>query len=263
TPELPRAYFKDEYGLNADLYHHEGHYIAYLNGITMGGGYGVSAHGSHLIATEATQFAMPEVKIGFFPDVGAVYHLARLPDEMGTYLALTGNTIGPADLLFTGLAEAFIPLDDFARLKDALANGGHPDEVLASMDRPCEGESLLAANIDVIARCFAHDSAEAIVDALETQGSDFAKGAAVDIKARSPLSVKIALAHIRAAAKEDFDTIIARDLRMALKFLENADFAEGVRAAVLDKDRNPKWQHATLSAVLPENVGLYFKPSTD
>ncbi len=260
--ETPRAYFRDEYGLNADLFHHKGHYVSYLNGITMGGGYGVSAHGSHIVATEATQFAMPEVKIGFFPDVGATYHLARLPFELGTYLALTGNTIGPADLMFTGLAEAYIPLEGFDRMKAALA-GGNPDDVLASMSVTPTGEDTLKPNVDVIARCFAAGSAEAILDALETDGCAFAVQAAADIRARSPLSVKVALAHLRQAGLDDFDTVIARDLRLAYRFLETPDFAEGVRAAVIDKDRNPRWNPASLSAVGGDIVALYLNSRAD
>ncbi|NBX65938.1 MAG: enoyl-CoA hydratase/isomerase family protein [Proteobacteria bacterium] len=254
--KTPHAYFKDEYGLNADLYHHKGHYVSYLNGITMGGGYGVSAHGSHIVATEATQFAMPEVKIGFFPDVGAVYHLARLPHELGTYLALTGNTIGPVDLMYTGLAEAFIPLDAFDRMKAALDTNS-PDDVLPSLHISPSGTSILEQNQDLIAQAFAYSNVEEILDALAGEGSAFANQAAADIRARAPISVKVALAHIRMAARDDFDTVIARDVRLSAKFLESPDFAEGVRAAIIDKDKNPRWKPASLAEVSDEIVALY------
>lgn len=255
----PLAYFCDEYGLNADLYHHQGHYVAYLNGITMGGGYGVSAHGSHIVATEATQFAMPEVKIGFFPDVGATYHLARLPHEMGTYLALTGNTIGHADLIYTGLAEAYVPLEKFEALKTAL-DTNEPDDVLATLGEKPVGTSFFEAQQDLIAHAFGYDTVEEVLEALDTDGGDFAARTAADIRARSPISLKVALAHIREAASDDFNSVIARDLHLAGRFLETPDFSEGVRAAVIDKDKNPRWHPATLEAIDEEIVALYLNP---
>lgn len=259
--ETPQAYFVDEYGLNRDLFHYEGGYVAYLNGITMGGGYGVSAHGSHVVACEATQFAMPEVKIGFFPDIGAAYHLARVPYELGTYLALTGNTIGPADMIALGLAHGYVPLAGFDAFKADIAAKGAEAAVRAH-SQPC-GESALYAQREVVARCFAHGCIEDILTALEAEGGDFAKSTATDIKARSPLSVKIALRHIRQAAGDDFDAVIARDLALSHKFLRNPDFAEGVRASVIDKDRNPRWNPATFEAATDEKVALYFRETSD
>ena len=245
----PKAYFADEYGLNEDLYYHEGHYVSYLNGIVMGGGYGVSAHGSHLVATEATQFAMPEVKIGFFPDVGAMYHFARLPHELGTYLALTGNTVGPADMMYVGLAQSYIPLAKFERLKAAL-KVDDPDQVLKDLGEVAPKGGVLETNHEVIARCFAFDDVAAILDALDRDGG-------------APFSLKVALAHLRAAAHEDFSAVIARDLRLAVKFLENPDFAEGVRAAVIDKDRNPRWNPVNIEGVNDNIVALYLKADAD
>ena len=258
----PSAYFRDEYGLNADLFHHQGIYVSYLNGIVMGGGYGVSAHGSHLVTCEATQFAMPEVKIGFFPDVGAVYHLARVKNQLGTYLAMTGNTVGPADMLYAGLAHAHVPSSDFKKLKNGLETNA-VDDVLSSLHVALDEVGVLQAHEALIARCFAHDKAEAIVDALKTDGSVFALQTAQDIEARSPNSVKVALAHIRQAAKDDFDSVIARDLTLALRFLDVPDFPEGVRAAIIDKDRQPRWNPPSLAGVPDDALSLYLLSARD
>ena len=254
----PTAYFRNEYGFNAKLFHHEGIYVSYLNGIVMGGGYGVSAHGSHLVTSEATAFAMPEVKIGFFPDVGAVYHLARVPSEMGTYMALTGNTVNAADMLYMGLADGHIPLAQFGVFKEALETRAAAD-VIASMSARPEAEGILRKHEDVIASCFAHDDAQAIVDALKIQGSVFAITTAQEIEARSPTSVAVALAHIRAAKNDVFDTVIDRDLRLSQRFLDVPDFPEGVRAAIIDKDRKPRWNPRSLAEFPASEAALYLK----
>ncbi len=252
----PTEYFRDEYGFNAKLFHHASPYVSYLNGIVMGGGYGVSGHGSHLVACESTQFAMPEVKIGFFPDVGAVYHLARVQNELGTYMALTGNTVNAADMLHMGLAHGYVPAASFDALAEGLCTGA-PDDVIASLHVAPGVDGLLRAHEDVIARCFAFDDALAIVDALKTDGSDFAVSTAADIEARSPTSVRVALSHIRAARNEGFDTVIARDFSLSQRFLGVPDFPEGVRAAVIDKDRNPRWNPRSLADFTQAQAGLY------
>jgi enoyl-CoA hydratase len=252
----PAGYFREEYALNAQLFHHKGPYVSYLNGIVMGGGYGVSAHGSHLVTCEGTAFAMPEVKIGFFPDVGAVYHLARVPHELGTYMALTGNTVGAADMLFMGLAHAHVPAARFEKLAQGLQTNAAND-VLASLHAAPDETPLLKMHQDLIARCFRFDDAAAIVDALKSDGSAFAMQTAQDIEARSPTSVFVALGHIRRARTDGFDTVIARDLNLSLRFLDLPDFPEGVRAAIIDKDRNPRWKPPSLADVDASMVALY------
>lgn len=258
----PARYFRDEYGLNAKIHNHATPYVAFLNGITMGGGYGVSGHGSHVIATEKTVFAMPEVGIGFFPDIGAAWKLARVPHQMGTYMAVTGNSVGPADMIHMGLAHAYISSGKLDALKTGLETAG-PDRVIADLREDVPGESVLAKNEGVIAACFAHDSVEAILDALLREGSDFALQTAQVIETRSPTSLKIALAHIRQAESDTFADVIARDLRLALKFLETPDFPEGVRAAVIDKDRQPRWNPPSLGGVDAAMVALYLGPAGD
>lgn len=258
----PSEYFTDEYGLNADLFHHKGIYVSYLNGIVMGGGYGVSAHGSHLVTCETTQFAMPEVKIGFFPDVGAVYHLARVKNQLGTYLAMTGNTVGAADMLYAGLAHAHVPSARFEKLKQGLQTNA-PDDVLVSLHVTPDEVGILQMHEAVIAKCFAHDKAEAIIDALKTDGSAFALQTVSDIEARSPNSVKVALSHVRQAAKDDFDSVIARDLTLALRFLDVPDFPEGVRAAIIDKDRQPRWNPPSLAGIPDDALSLYLLSARD
>jgi enoyl-CoA hydratase len=259
---MPSAYFRDEYGFNAQLFAHKGPYVSYLNGIVMGGGYGISAHGSHLVTTETTQFAMPEVKIGFFPDVGATYHLSRVPNELGTYLALTGNTVGAADMLYAGLAHAHISISDFDKLRQGLDNA-EPNDVLVSLHTTPGEDGILKIHEDIIARCFAFDEISAILEVLKTDGSVFALETAAQIQTCSPTSLAVALAHLRRAAHDDFETVIARDLTLALKFLDIPDFAEGVRAAVIDKDRNPRWNPALAGSVDASTVALYLGSRAD
>lgn len=256
------TYFRDEYAMNAALFARKAPYIAYLNGLTMGGGYGISAHGSHVVASEATQFAMPEVKIGFFPDVGSVYHLSRAPYEFGTYLALTGNTVAAADMLYAGLAHAHIPLDRFEDFKTALETAA-PDDAIARFHAAPDVDGVLKPHRDIIAVCFCFDNVEAILDALKTDGSAFALETAAQMETRSPTSMVTALHHLRHAASDGFATVIARDLVLALAFLNVPDFAEGVRAAVIDKDRKPAWNPATLAALDPAIPGLYLGAGGD
>lgn len=252
-----KTYFRDEYALNAKIYAHPTPYVAFLNGITMGGGYGISGHGSHVVATPATQYAMPEVGIGFFPDIGAAWKLAQVPGELGTYIAVTGSTVGPADMLYMGLAQAYMPVDRFERLKDALATAA-PDDVLASFSEEI-GSGVLERHESIIARCFTGNSVEGILDALKSDGSEFALTTVKTIEGRSPTSLKVALAHIRQAKNELFSDVIARDLRLAMKFLELPDFPEGVRAAIIDKDRQPRWKPGVLGDVSDEMVALYLR----
>jgi len=254
-------YFRHEYRVNAALFVHAGDYVSYLNGIVMGGGYGISAHGTHLIATEATAFAMPEVKIGFYPDVGATYHMARAPFQLGTYLALTGNTVNAADMIYAGLAHAYIPLESYASFKTALPNG--VDAALERFTIKAPKDGIFQKYEDIIEHCFVHNTAEEILDALDSDGSAFALQTAGDIRARSPLSVKISLRHIRMAANDDFGDVIARDLVLARKFMENSDFKEGVRAALIDRDRHPRWFYPSLEAVTPQVLALYLSSPED
>ena len=255
-------YFGDEYALNAAIFHSPKPYVAYLNGITMGGGFGVSGHGTHVLATEKTSFAMPEVGIGFFPDIGSVYHLSRLPFRAGLYLGLTGISIGPGDLLACGLATSFIALaqkDAFERaLWETDGSMDAIDECIGHHATWPEMETIFQTQGEVIDRCFAHESAEAIIDALKTDGTPFAVQTAALIESRCPLSVKVTLRHIRDAAAMDFDAVIARDLALAGHFMRGSEFYEGVRAAVVDKDRKPRWKHAALSDVSDAEVKVYF-----
>jgi len=259
---IPAEYFRDEYGLNAQIHDHPTPYIAFLNGITMGGGYGVSGHGSHVIATEKTSFAMPEVGIGFFPDTGAVWKLARVRHELGTYMAVTGNTVSAADMIHMRLAQAYMRSDRFDDFKKALQDMD-PDTAIARLEMNCPDESVLAAHEDLIASCFGFNTVEEILDALQTQGSDFALSTAKTIEGRSPTSLKVALAHLRRAESEDFAEVIGRDFRLALAFLKTTDFPEGVRAAVIDKDRQPRWNPPSLGDVRRDMVALYLDSSGD
>ncbi|HEY8963263.1 MAG TPA: enoyl-CoA hydratase/isomerase family protein [Alphaproteobacteria bacterium] len=259
--EAATDYFRHEYRMNAALFAHKAPYISYLNGITMGGGYGVSAHGSHLIACEATSFAMPEVKIGFFPDVGVMYHLARVPHQLGTYLALTGNTINAADMVYAGLAHAYVPLAQFEAFKAALKNGVGEAIKVFSTEPPKDG--FLKSHQDIIEKCFTFEAVEEIIEALKVDGSIFAIQTASEIESRCPLSVKVALRHLRLSARNDFETVIARDLFLAHRFMESPNFMEGIRAALIDRDRSPRWNPASLQGVDDALLAIYFPSGGD
>lgn len=250
-------FYEEEYVMNRMMYHYKKPLIAFMNGITMGGGFGVAGPCRYRIATEKTVFAMPETNIGFFPDIGGVWFLSRAPGETGTYLAMTGNSVGPADMLYCGLATHYMPSDKWDR--DAAAadiesflnrNAGRPGD---------PGE--LERNRGVIDRCFAHDTAEKIVRALESEDGAWAQTVAQTLRKRSPVSVKIALEHLHRAKGESFDDVLRRDFLLAQHFMRGHDFYEGVRAAVIDKDKNPRWLPARLEDVTEDEVNRYFRPT--
>ncbi len=242
-------FFVKEYGLNRRLFHYAKPLISFMNGITMGGGVGIAGACKIRIATEKTAWAMPEVSIGFFPDVGAAYYLTRAPQKAGYYLALTGGSLSnPADLLKCGFATHYMQSDkESAVLKDVSAIDAHHVD---------PGEpSLPYGDIE---NCFSANTVEGILDNLDRYGTEWASGTAALIRAKSPSSLKVALRHLQLAEGQDFDTVSARDLKLAGKFLQHDDLIEGVRAVVVDKDRQPKWSPATLAEVGMDQLAGYF-----
>lgn len=256
APEA-QGYFEGEYTMNAALYARQNSFVSYLNGICMGGGYGIAAHGSHIIACEDSVFAMPEVKIGFFPDVGAAYPLSRLPYELGTWLAVTGNSVGADDLMFAGIAQSYVPKELFNDFKACMAREG-VEEAILTYGQPSDERGVLRQYYQLIARCFAHDRVEDIVEALKADGGAFALKTLDDMRARSPLAMKIALRHIRLAKHDDFEAVISRDQVLARRIMGNHDFMEGIRASLIDKDGSPKWKPATLEEVDDDMLAIYF-----
>ena len=252
-----RAFFSEEYVLNRLIHNCPKPYVALIDGITMGGGVGLSEHGSHRVVTERTMFAMPETGIGLYPDVGGTYFLPRLPGQVGTWLGLTGDRLKAADMLAVGAADAFVPSARLEALIADLAEGAPADEAIAR-HREEAGDPPVAANREAIDRCYAHDRVEAIVAALEAEGTEWAAGQIATLKRVSPTSMKVTLEALRRGAKLDFDACMIQELRLSLAFLARHDFYEGIRAALVDKDRNPRWSPATLAEVEAEEVERYF-----
>lgn len=265
SPE-PVDFWREEYRMNARLARLAKPYIAFMDGIVMGGGVGVSVYGSHRIVTERTRFAMPETGIGFFPDVGASWFLTRGKGELGTYAALTGEQLAAGDVIAFGLADSHVPSERLPALAEKLsglpATASHADAsaaVAAFAEAPPPGES--AGQRVLIDRLFAFDTVEAIFAALERDGSDFAARALGILRTKSPLSLKVTLRLLRLGRREtSLEACLEREFAATAAVLRSHDFYEGVRAAVVDKDRNPRWRPAQLADVTEEDVAAFFEP---
>ncbi|MEM9937811.1 MAG: enoyl-CoA hydratase/isomerase family protein [Pseudomonadota bacterium] len=265
-----RAFFAEEYRMNAAIKSFPKPYVALMDGVTMGGGVGLSVHGTYRVATERTLFAMPETGIGLFPDVGGGWFLPRLDGELGTWLALTGARLKGGDVAQAGVATHFIPSDGLADLKTAILNadyGETPDVVLQQILDAAHEPAPAASFADVqsiLDNCFAGDSAEAIVAALQTEGSEWALKQAQTIAEKSPETVKVALRQVReGAACETFEDNMRMEYRIGWRKVQSPDFIEGVRAVVVDKDHAPKWVPDTLEAVSDAHIDQYFEPLGD
>lgn len=261
-PARARAAFADEYRLNWALDCFSKPTISLIDGMVMGSGVGLSIFNTHRVAGEGYQFAMPETAIGLFPDVGAAFHLARLGGEIGTYLGLTGRGIGRADAFHLGLATHCIGAERFDEIEAALADAQPVDDVLDGLHKE-PGPGALEPHKRAIAECFSAPTVEDIMARLAAwPGSDrdFAQGVADDLARRSPTSLKITLRHLRQAAGLDLKGVLETDYRLAWRALEGHDFAEGVRAALIDKDNHPVWQPAKLEDVGDAMVEAYFAP---
>lgn len=256
----PYNFYRDEYRLNALIKDYHKPYIALLNGIVMGGGVGVSVHGSHRIVSENLRFAMPETGIGLFPDVGGSYFLSRCPGELGVFLALTGTRISAADALYCGIATHYVPAASFPALQAALAHSRHVDDAIREYAGTPPGEPELAQYRARIDRIFAHDRLETIIAALEEEGDEWAGQIRATILGKSPVSSKVALRQLREGAMRDFHACMKMEYRLASRFIEGQDFYEGVRATVIDKDGAPKWPSGALSGVSEADVAAYFAP---
>jgi enoyl-CoA hydratase len=258
-------FWRDEYPLNVAIKRYRKPYVALIDGIVMGGGVGVSVHGSHRVAGDRFQFAMPEVGIGFFPDVGATWFLPRMPGELGTYCALTGERFGTADGCAAGVATHRIPSGRFGALLDGLAGTVSVDAVLSAFSEPA-GEGPIVARRSTIDRLFAGDRAENILEALEREAAspsadaEWASKTAAIIRTKSPLSLKLALAQVRRGKAWDFETCMHAEFRIVSRIIHGHDFYEGVRAVIVDKDNKPRWTPATLAEVSEAEVERHFAP---
>lgn len=254
------AFFADEYRLNTAVARFPKPYVALVDGIVMGGGVGVSAHGSHRVLSQNALFAMPETGIGFFPDVGASYFLPRLADGFGMYLGLTGNRIRRGDALRAGLATHAVDAAHFEAIEAALVETGDPDTCLARFAETAEPETDEAA-MRTIAQCFSRETLEAVLAGLEeaaATGDEFARACLDTIAKRSPTSVHVAFREIRAGANLEIEDCMRMEYRILKRMLAGHDFYEGVRATLVEKGSAPEWRPSSLAAVDPADIDRYF-----
>ena len=259
-----RRFFHDEYQLNHLLFTYPKPVIAFMDGITMGGGVGISQPARFRVATENTRFAMPETGIGLFPDVGGGWYLARLPGRLGQFLALTGARLDGAECLWAGLATHYLPADRLAEAKARIAQ--HPDRtegILAEL-AVTPPDARIAGNADKIARHFASDRYEDILASLEADDSEWAAKELATLRTKSPQTCKVALRQLATSAGlADFADNMAMEYRIASRVLTRPDFAEGVRAVIVDKSNDPAWNPATPEGVTDELLDAIFAPLPD
>jgi enoyl-CoA hydratase len=262
--DLGKILWREEYILNARIAKFPKPYVAFMDGIVMGGGVGLAAHGSHRVVTDRTKLAMPEVGLGFFPDVGGTWLLSHSPGETGTYFGLTGQTMNGPDAVYAGFADAVVPSGKLAILREALTKvraGVTHAEVNAAINGFATGETAgpVAALQSRIDGWFAHDRMEDIFAALHRDGSELAQSTLKKLNEKSPRGMVVTLKLLRLArASSSLEECLVREYRAALEVFASDDFREGVRAAVIDKDRNPKWSPPRIEDVTPEMVAPYF-----
>lgn len=255
------GFWQTEYRVNSLIARYPKPYVALMDGLVLGGGVGISAHGSVRVVTERTRMGMPETTIGFAPDVGGTFLLSRAPGQTGTHAALTGAHLDAGDALFLGLADHYVPSRRLPALVAALGNESPEAAVARYAEQP--PASALSRQRDWIDACYASGDAGDIVDRLRAwtgPGRADAAEAADTIEAKSPTSVKVTLASLRRAANLTLDEALAQEYRAGMRFLSGPDFREGIRAQVVDKDRNPQWKPATLAEVQPGQVDSFFTP---
>jgi enoyl-CoA hydratase len=262
SPAAAIAAVGAEYSLNWQIDCFTKPTVSLIDGVVMGAGVGLSLYGTHRVAGERYRFAMPETAIGLFPDDGACWAFAQMPDEIGMYLALTGRSIGRADAYRLGLVTHCIPAARFAEIRSALIDAEPVDPVLDAWHmQPEEGE--LGAHRSAIARCFGAQDVEGILSRLQAERGDaqaWAQEVISGLATRSPTSLKITFRHVREAKAHDLQQTLAHDFRLAVRCMERHDFAEGVRASLIDRDRNPRWQPGRLEDVTEADVESYFAP---
>ena len=258
-------FWRDEYPLNALIKDYPKPYVALIDGIVMGGGFGVSMHGSHRIAGDRFRFAMPEVGIGFFPDVGATFLLPRLPGEIGTFIALTGERLTADEAVACGVATHRVPSARIGDLLDALSADGPVDAVLAGF-AGVAGTAPVGTRRPTIDRLFAHERVEDIMAALDAEAAGgatdagWAAGITATIRTKSPTSLKIALRQMRLGPRLTFAAAMRTEFRIVSRIVHGHDFYEGVRAVIIDKDNAPRWRPADLAAVSEADIDRHFAP---
>ncbi len=255
-----RRFWFDEYRLNARIGRFTKPYIALMDGIVMGGGVGVSAHGSVRVVTDHSKIAMPEVGIGFIPDVGGTYLLSRAPGRLGLHAALTGAPFSGADAIALGFADHYIPQAQLEPFVAMVVADGPEAAVGAYAGVP--PVSPLAEQREWIDPCYGGQTIPDIVEALRSHDDDRAVEAANLIATRSPIALAVTLAAVRRAALLDtLEDVLIQEYRVSCASLRSHDFVEGIRAQLVDKDRNPQWSPSSPGEVTEEDVESYFAPA--
>lgn len=258
--KLTHDFFWHEYRLNRQIHRYPKPYVAIIDGIAMGGGVGLSVPGRYRVITEKTVFAMPEMGIGLFPDVGGSFYLSRAPGEIGVYLALTGARLTAADVMYCGFGTHYVPSAQIPELLEALAKGP-ADEVLPRFHRQ-PGNAQIARHRGAIDRCFAAPTVESILDSLLHEGGDWGRHARDEIVTKkSPTSLKVTLQQIRRGRLLGFEDCMRMEFRLVQSFMRGHDFFEGVRALLIDKDQNPRWNPPDLASVTEPMVQACFATS--
>lgn len=257
-------FWRDEYRLNTLIHHYPKPYVALIDGITMGGGVGVSVHGSHRVAGDRTMFAMPETGIGFHPDVGGAYVLPRLGGEIGTWMGLTGARLKAPDCVAAGLATHYCPSGQTAALIAALEAAELADEdaleVILEEHSGDPGDSELAHTRGLIDAAFAGDRLEEILLRIADAGDAWSARQIKVLHSKSPTALKLTLAALRKGADLSFEDVMRQDLRLSCWCLAGTDFYEGVRAVIIDKDNAPDWSAKDLSEVDETAIARAFEP---
>jgi enoyl-CoA hydratase/carnithine racemase len=270
-PDLTAVFFHEEYELIRRIHRFTKPYIAIIDGITMGGGAGISVNGAYRIATERTLFAMPETGIGLFPDVGATRFLNRCPGHVGRYLGLTGARLNAEDALYCGFATHFVAHDRVEELMIALAEakpGLSFEAAILDSYSIDPGPAPLGALQPAIDRCFAGGSVETILDALAAEAAGgtqaaWAEETRASLLTKSPTSLKITLRQLAIGRDYDLEATLALEYRLTQHVMAAHDFYEGVRAMLIDRDQKPRWRPATLAEVSDSMIDAYFAPIGD
>jgi enoyl-CoA hydratase len=262
------VYFREEYALNARIKRYRKPYVALIDGIVMGGGVGISVHGSHRVAGDKFAFAMPEVGIGFFPDIGATWFLPRLPGALGTYCALTGERLAAEDGVAAGIATHRVASARFPDLIEALCGAVAVDAILGAFAQPAAAGPV-AGRGPTIDHLFRPDRVEDILAALDAEGATngdeaaFASAAAALIRTKSPTSLKLTREQMRRGAALEFTDCMRTEFRIVSRIVHGHDLYEGIRAVIIDKDQAPRWQPPTLAEVSVAEVKRHFAPLAD
>lgn len=262
--DLGKIFWREEYVVNARIAKFPKPYVSFMDGLVMGGGVGLSAHGRHRVVTEKTKLAMPEAGLGFFPDVGGTWLLSRAPGELGAYFGLTGQTMNGQDAIHARFADAVVPTAKLPTLRELLTKvrpGTPSSDIETLIDDFATGETAgpVAALQSHIDSWFAHDRVQDIVAALRRDGSELATSTLKALNEKSPRGMVVTLKLLRLARKSSsLEECLTREYRAALAVFASDDFREGVRAAVIDKDRDPHWSPVRIEDVTPEMLASYF-----